>query len=437
MLLYQLRMGLKSLRRNPVLSLLIICGIGLGIGVSTTFTTVHYILSLDPIPEKSHVLYYVEIDNWDPNRGWRDDDPQATPNQITYRDMVGLMQSDIPTYQGGSFKASLYLHPDPKVGRPFKVLSRMCFAGFFELFQVPFAYGSSWDSQADKGPDPVVVLSHDTNQKLFGGENSVGRLVRLEDREYRVVGVLKPWRPLPKFYDTHNGAFEKPEEVFLPFDHFRPLELRSAGNTSNWDSFDWNDYEAYLASETIWIQFWVQLDTAAQREAYVDFLRSYVEEQKKLGRMQRAMNNKLFNVTEWLEEAEAVPEEATTLMAVSLLFLAVCALNLIGILLGKFLARSPEISVRRALGASRRAVFLQQLVECELVGLLGGVLGVLLAMLGLAGVNGLFRADFSFGLNIEMLVVAVLLALLAGLVAGVYPAWRVCSIPPAVHLREG
>lgn len=437
MVIYNLRMALKSLKRNPVLSGLMVGGIGLGIGVSTVFVTAFYIFSMDPIPEKSERLFYVEIDNWDPNRPWKDEDPTEAPSQITYRDMVEIMKSEIPTYQGGSFKAFLFVHPDPDIGRPYKALARMCFSDFFELFEPPFAFGSGWDRTADEGPEAVVVLDHETNQKLFGGQNSVGRMVRVEDREFKVVGVLKPWRPFPKYYDPHNGAFEKPEQIYLPFGFNRPLKLYSAGNTSNWKDFDWSDFDQYLASEAVWIQMWVQLDSSEQKEAYMSFLNAYTDGQRNLGRMQRPNNNKLFNVMEWLDDQEAVPEEATSLMVISLLFLVVCALNLIGILLGKFLARAPEVSVRRALGASRLSVFLQHIVECETVGIMGGCLGILLAILGLRIVNNLFPEEtFQFALDTNMLFAAILLSLVAGLIAGFYPAWRICSIPPATYLKE-
>jgi putative ABC transport system permease protein len=436
MLAYHLRLAWKSLRRNPVLSALMIGGIGLGIGVATTFTTGQYMLSMDPIPEKSSVLHYVEMDNWDPNRPWNDTDPTEVPNQITYRDMVEIMKSDIPTYQGGSFKASVFIHPDPKVGRPFKAIARMCFSDFFHLFDAPFEFGGGWDHSADAGPEPVIVLGHETNQKTFGGENSVGRTIRVEDRDFKVIGVLQPWRPLPKFYDPHNGPFEETEDLYLPFEFFRPLKLHSAGNTSNWKSFDWDDFDAYLASEAVWIQMWVQLDNPGQKEAYQDFLNAYVEGQKKLGRMLRPTNNKVLTVPEWLDAEGAVPEEATSLFVISMLFLAVCSLNLIGILLGKFLARAPEVSIRRALGASRASIFLQHIVECETVGLLGGLLGILLSMAGLEAINRLFDNVFHFYLDANMLLVAVLLSLAAGMIAGLYPSWRICSIPPAAYLRE-
>jgi len=141
----------------------------------------------------------------------------------------------------------------------------------------------------------------------------------------------------------------------------------------------------------------------------------------------------------WMESQHVTPPQVTAMMVVSLLFLAVCALNLMGLLLAKFLARAPEIGVRRALGASRRDVFVQHVVEAEMVGLLGGVLGVLLAVGGVAVVNGwamtaINRGDM-FHFDGTMVLAAAGLSLAAGLVAGVYPAWRVCRIPPALHLK--
>jgi putative ABC transport system permease protein len=435
MLSYLLRMAIKSLKRNPILSVLIVCGIGLGIAVSTTFMTTYHLMSSNPIPNKSDSLYYVEMDNWDPARGWNDDKPGAVPNQITYRDMIEIMKSNIPTHQGGSFKGSLYVYPPAQVARPFKVVARMCFSDFFALFDTPFQYGSSWPRSADKGPEQVIVLDYETNQKLFGGQDSVGKTVRVEDRDFVVAGVLKPWQPQPKYYDPHNGAFEKSEQIYLPFEFLRPWELHSAGNTSGWKNFGEN-FKEYLASEAVWIQMWVQLDSQKQKEAYRDFLNAYVNGQKKLGRMLRPTNNKLLPVMEWLKEEQVVPEEATSLMLISLLFLVVCALNLIGILLGKFLARAPEIGVRRALGASKRAIFLQHIIECEVVGILGGALGVLLSLLGLRAINKLFEINFRFHLDVKMVAAAAGLALVAGLIAGLYPAWRICSIQPAVYLKE-
>ena len=70
MLAYQIRLALKSIRRNPILSSLIVGGIGLGIAVSMTFITGHYMMSGDPLPAKSDRLFVVQIDAWNPDRPW-------------------------------------------------------------------------------------------------------------------------------------------------------------------------------------------------------------------------------------------------------------------------------------------------------------------------------------------------------------------------------
>jgi len=439
MFLYNLRIALLSLRRNSVLSSVIVGGIALGIAVATLFSTMRHVLAKDPLPGQSRALHYVRVDSWDPLKPYPGDDPTRPPTQITYQDMVSLMRSDIPARQSGMFKANLYVFPDPKIGRPTKQLTRLCFADFFPMFQVPFRYGGPWDRKADAGPEPVVVLSEELNDTAFGGVNSVGRTLRIEDRDFKVVGVLDRWRPPVKFYDVTQFAAQAPEAMYLPFNFLRPMRVQSVGNRDGWKSAPAPGLEGLLASESCWIQMWVELPTREKVEAYRSFVDAYVIEQKKTGRFPRPLNNRVTPMMAWLKEQKVVPNEINALTVVSLLFLAVCSLNLMGLLLGKFLARAPEIGVRRALGARRRDVFVQHVVECEVVGVIGGALGILLSLAGLAWMNSwvktlLTRDDF-FQLDLTMAVFAIFLSLLAGLVAGLYPAWRVCRVPPAVHLK--
>jgi putative ABC transport system permease protein len=304
------------------------------------------------------------------------------------------------------------------------------------MFDVSLRYGSGWSRDSDRGPEPVIVIDADTNQRLFGGEDSVGRSVRVEDREFTVVGVLDDWRPLPKFYDTLNDPFEPPEKIFMPFHFGRVFEAFTSGNTSSWSSYD-PGYPALLQSEAIWLQMWVQLDDAGQRDAFQGWIDAYAAEQKKLGRFGRPPNNRLRGVMEWLRVQEVAPDEARVLMIISLLFLLICSVNLIGILLGKFLARAPEIGVRRALGANRRQIFAQHIVECAIIGLAGAGLGLALAPLGLRLIDRLFDEQFDFRLDTTLLGVALGLALLSALVAGTYPAWRVSTSGPRSCARRG
>jgi putative ABC transport system permease protein len=441
MLLYNLRLAWKSIRRHPVLTGLIVGGIALGVAVSTTFLTVYHVMAQDPIPGKSDRLYYVRVDAWGGDQPYSD--TGAPPDQLTYRDVRGLLGgSAIPARQTAMFASQLYIHPDKPGQRPFRQSVRLATSDFFPMFDVPFRYGSGWTRQDDAKTAQVAVISSGLNARLFGGANSVGRKVRIEDRDFTVAGVLDPWRPSVRFYDMTQNANAEPEDFFIPLSLVEPMQIRTTGNVYGWRSDEpTNDFVAGLQnSEMAWLQMWVELDTAAQREAYKSFLDAYANEQKRHGRFTHPLNNRLTPVVELMEEWKAVPPQARALALIALLFLVVAAMNLVGLFLGKFLARAPIAGVRRALGASRRAIFLQHLVECELVGLLGGACGILLSVASLALVNRYYHPGSDgaalFHLDVRMVAAAIVLSLVAAAIAGLYPAWRICAIPPARHLKN-
>jgi putative ABC transport system permease protein len=439
-ILHNLRIAWKSMQRNRVLSLLIVLGIALGIALSTTFAAARHSFAQDPVPAKSKVLRYVRMDSWDPQKAYPGDGANPLPTQVTYRDMLELMKSKIPVRQTGSFKTMLYVFPDAKVSRPFKETVRVCYADFFTMFAAPFRYGTGWDATADASGEPVAVLSKEMNEKLFGGADSVGKTVRLENKDFRVAGVLDAWTPSVTIYDLTQNQAGAPENIFVSFAQFRPMNLRTFGNSDGWGpSPSQPGIEGLLGSEQTWIQMWVELPDATAVAAYRSFLDAYALDQRRHGRFLRPLNNRLSTVAELMEDFKTIPKEANTLLVVSLLFLAICSLNLVGLLLGKFLARAPEVGVRRALGASRLDIFVQHIIECELIGLVGGLLGLALSAFGLAFLNAVFKAQGArpgfFQLDAPMVGLSVLLALAAGFVAGAYPAWRTCQLPPALHLK--
>ena len=81
---YYLRLGALSIRANPALSALMIAAIAIGIGACMTIVTIRYVMSGNPIPEKSDQLYYVQVDNWDPSEVYYE--PNEPPDQLTYLD---------------------------------------------------------------------------------------------------------------------------------------------------------------------------------------------------------------------------------------------------------------------------------------------------------------------------------------------------------------
>jgi putative ABC transport system permease protein len=190
-----------------------------------------------------------------------------------------------------------------------------------------------------------------------------------------------------------------------------------------------------LASERVWLQYWVELPDPQAVGAYRDWLRAYILDQKKIGRFQRPVNFRLTTIPGLVEEMKVMPEGLKAMSVVSVLFLAVCSLNLVGILLGKFLARIPEVSVRRALGASRAQIFWQHVIECELIGIIGGTVGIVLS-LGILEILARYLPNGeALHLDGQMLAVAAFLSIVAGLVAGLYPAWRASSVAPAMQLK--
>jgi putative ABC transport system permease protein len=436
MLLYNIRIAAKSLRRNPYMTALLLAAIALGICVSTTFTTLRHAFAKDPLPGKSSKVFYVRMDNWDPAQPYPGDDPKSLPPQISYHDMRELMKSTIPTRQTALFISRLFITPDPKVAKPYQENVRLAFSDFFTMFDVPFQYGGGWDRKADAKPEAVVVIDDATNKKLFAGANSVGKTLRIDDRVFKVVGVLAPWRPTVRYYDLNGGAVNAPEAIYLPLNFTPLMQIRSGGNSDGWRNYTINSFEDFLkAADIDWIQFWVELPTPEKQQAYRDFIDNYVRDQKKHGRFERPLNNRVTNLMETIGDFKVVLPQLSAMAAVSVLFLAVCSLNLVGLLLGKFLARAPEVSVRRALGASRGQVFLQHIVECEVVGIIGGVIGMLLSFGVLTFLTKVLPGSIPIQIDGTMILSAVFLSLVAGFVAGVYPAWRICTMPPAIQLK--
>ncbi|MDH3903752.1 MAG: ABC transporter permease, partial [Xanthomonadales bacterium] len=418
-----------------LMSTLMIAAIAVGIGASMTIITVNYVMSSNPIPQKSDQLFYVQLDSWDPNN--EDEDGFEPPDQLTYIDAMALMKDKKAYRQIASNRSGLVLEPQGEDERPFSVDTRNTFADFFPMFDLRFLHGDGWDDTADSNMERVVVLSKEINERVFGGENSVGRQLRLNGMDFQVVGVLDEFLPVPKFYDVTNGAFNEPEDLYIPFNVAVEYELPRNGNTNCWKPVDGDGFDAFLMSECAWIQVWAELRNDTEKQDYMAYLNAYAEQQKELGRFPRPLNNQLNDVMEWMEEQEVVDDDAQVMLGLSLLFLVVCLLNTIGLLLAKFLGKSGDISLRRALGASRSSLFIQHMIESGLIGLGGGILGLGLSWLGLRGIEMLF-GDFVenlVGMDWVMVLTAIGLAIMSALLAGLYPTWRACSIAPASQLK--
>ncbi len=147
-------------------------------------------------------------------------------------------------------------------------------------------------------------------------------------------------------------------------------------------------------------------------------------------------DTRLLSLMQWLDLNGVVPGDVKLQTWLAFAFLAICLFNTVGLLLAKFLRRGGEIGVRRALGASKRAIFAQCLVEAGLIGLLGGVGGWLLTLIGLWLVRAqpVAYADLAH-LDAGMFALTFTLSVAVSLLAGALPALRASRIPPALQLK--
>jgi putative ABC transport system permease protein len=438
MFAYHLRLAIKSIRRHIVLSTLMVSAIGIGIGACMTVITVYYMMSGDPIPHKSGSLYAVQLNAWESAEPYDDDRPEQLPELLTYTDALNLMKSDIPLRQVAMHESGFTLDPDNPDVNPLLAIGLFTTADFFAMFDVPFLHGGAWDDRADAGASNVAVIDFETNEEVFGGEDSVGKTIRLDNEELTVVGVLDRWEPVPRFYSAFNSPFGETNDVFLPLKINEGWQSQNMGNTMCWGEDPIDSFQAFLNSECIWMEYWVELPNADLKAQYETFLAGYVAEQKKLGRMPRDdASAEIRNVTEWLEFNEVVSADFKVLVGLGFMFLAVCLLNTVALLLAKFSGNAPRVSLQRALGASKAMVFRESLVEVGLIGLMGGVLGLALAWLGLQGVKAvnLGRYDQLVNMDGTLVVFALLISMAAALLAGIYPTWRICQVAPAAYLK--
>ena len=181
----------------------------------------------------------------------------------------------------------------------------------------------------------------------------------------------------------------------------------------------------------------MQLDTPAEVAHYRDFLHNYAAEQQRLGRFAWAPNIRLRNLTDWLALEVGTPPVSSLSMLVSGSFLLIVLVNVVGLMLARFMRRAPEIGVRRALGASRAAIYRQFLTEAMTVGLVGGLLGVVLTLWGVRGAGELFEPTIARLVHADasLIVLTVLVAVAATVAAALYPTWRAAQTQPAWQIK--
>jgi putative ABC transport system permease protein len=437
MFAYYFKVAIHNVKRSKALSILMVLAIAVGIGASMTTLTVMHLLSGDPLPGRSGEIFYAQVDVSLQSKG------REPPDVMDYRSANELWQAKRAEQQTMVAESQVRLRA-PDISLPPLMLSMgSVTSDFFSMFQVPFQYGRGWTPEDDAGRSRVVVISASLNDKLFAGGNSVGRTLRLGESDVRVIGVLERWRPSPLFYKVRGGRFAngetssfygKTDDIFVPFS--TGLDV----NDGNFQAFTcWGKVEQpgrLQSAPCGWVALWVRLGDAQKVADYHRFLESYAAQQKDLGRVVFANNIRLRPLMDWLEFNRVVPSDVKLQTILAFAFLFICLTNVVGLLLAKFMRYGAEIGLRRALGATRNAVFMQCLLESALIGLLGGVGGIVLTLLGLHLVRAqsVPYADFA-QLDVSMFLATFALSLATSLSAGLLPAFRASRTPPALQLK--
>ncbi|WP_448547099.1 ABC transporter permease [Thalassotalea fusca] len=449
MLIYNFQLALKSLRERPALTALMVLAIAIGLGLYTTVSTMAHQSGQIPLPHKSERLFLVQMDNRETTA--EEVTHQSRMVDTTYRDAIALHKMAIPgvnqTYSWSTW--GILSVEDPNI-TPVKTTAAATTSEFFSMLETPFLYGQGWSATQES--NAVIVISKQVNDRLFGGENSVGKTLKLGNHVMTVVGVVNKWNIVRKFYDRSFYSGE-PDDFFVPATFAMENELgRDAyfecwsTEAENWRRFRNGATSELYTSECAWVTYWAEVSDG-NFEQYQNQVTQYIAQQRELGRFPRGGELFLTNLNDQLNYVNGRNGFINLFSLIAILFFSVCLLNSIGILLAKFMRRSKEVSIRRALGAKKKTIVMQHVFEVVIIGALGGLVGLVVAYYGLQGMLNIriYASDYTlrvedvapmFQLDLTMIGQAFVTGIVCTLIVSIYPIWRLCNVPPASQLKS-
>jgi len=448
---YNFQLALKSLKDKPSLTFLTILTIAIGLGFYTTVKTMSYQGGQVPLAHKSKNIFLVQMDNREITA--EEVAHQARMVDTTYKDTLNLMAMDLPGVKQ-TFNWSTYgiLNVEDENINPLRTFAAVTSSEFFTMFEPPFLFGNGWDKTVENSAEGVIVISKLMNDQLFGGKNSVGENVRIDTHTLKIIGVLDTWHLTRKFYDR-SFRTASPDNFFIPYTFAMENNLPRnagfdcwAGNADVARSFRNENAERLINSECAWVTFWAEIPDD-QVENYNQQLNNYIESQKALGRFPREILTFVTNLNDQFAFINGRADARNIFPMLSALFFAVCLLNAVGIILAKFMRRTKEVSLRRALGAKKKTIIAQHVIEVIIIGFLGGLLGIVVAYYGLQGMMNIeiYASDYTrkledyeplYALDFTMISKAFLTGIICTLVTSIYPIWRLCNTPPASQLKS-
>ncbi|WP_440055086.1 ABC transporter permease [Pseudoalteromonas sp. T1lg65] len=452
MISYNFTLALRSLRERWQLTLMMVCAIAVGIGILITIQTIAYNQAKPPLPGKAERVALVQLDHRDVNAS--DISELRRRPGLTYKDANNIINGEFTAErQTLAWPSNNILSLNNQEVNPIQSDSVATNRHYFSIFDLEFLFGGHWQEEDDKSGSPVIVLSEQANNQLFGGQNSVGKQLNIDGKSVTVVGVTKTVYEsrryqLGDFFPTNPNSAFVPSSFALNNNLNRWVYMQChQKDSARGRTFVTQNANELMNSECGFIKLWAELASADDMDIYQQEIDQYVDQQYALGRFQRGEENYVTSLLGVNQYWQNFFKGRDQLRIIAPLFFFICILNAVGLLLAKFTRQTFEISLRRALGASKKVLITQFTIEILLVGMIGGLLGVAISFFGLKFMlwQQLYAVDFevaaeviasSFSLDWFMVGQAMLMSLLASVVMGMYPILRTINIAPAPQLKS-
>ena len=394
----ELRQSLRSLRRNPGLTVLGVLMLGLGLGASTVVFSIFYEALIRPLPFRD-MDRLVQVWETRLDRGFN----QTSFTEANFWDVRALSRSFEELAARHTGEANL-----TGSGPAERISATRVSAGFFRTLGVSPILGRdfSYDEDRSGGDNRVLILGNKFWKNRFGADPGIlGRTLRLDDQAYTVVGVLPPGEP---WID---------DQTYLPFVY------RTNADRGSWEYGVIGRLKPGVSP--------AGAREDLQRIAGV-LIRTYPNEAKGLG-------FRIDSSSTWIA-SDGTRTALQVLLAAVIFLLLIGCITVANLLRARGMSRKREIAVRTALGAGRARLARLVMMESLLLSGCGTALGLAIAYAGLRGIQafeiGIPRLAQA-GLNPWVLGFAVLAGVLTGVLSGLAPALQAPVNGIALALREG